>query len=52
MTPAELYEWAKDNNTENHDMVFIVDVGGEQVELNIYELERTGSRFEMRVKLY
>ena len=52
MTPRELYEWAVDNHTEDHDMVFEVNVGNETVELSVYELQRTGSRFEMKVQLY
>lgn len=52
MTPRELYEWAEDNRTEDCNMVFTLDVGNQEVELDIYELIRTGSRFEMQVKLY
>lgn len=52
MTPRELYEWAEENSTEDCKMVFELDVGNEEVELDIYELIRTGSRYTMRVKLY
>lgn len=52
MTPKELYEWAVDNCTEDHEMVFLVEVGNETVELSVDSLERTGSRFEMKVNLY
>ena len=52
MTPRELYEWAEDNRTEDCNMTFTLDVGNQEVELDIYELIRTGSRFEMQVKLY
>lgn len=51
MTPRELYEWAIDNHTEDHEMVFLVDVGNDTVELGIDSLERTGSKFEMIVTL-
>jgi len=52
MTPRELYEWSVDNHTEDHKMVFYVDVGNDTVELDVYSLERTGSMFEMKVNLY
>ena len=52
MSPRELWEWAEENHVEDCRMDFFVDVGNNEVELDIYELIRTGSRFSCRVKLY
>lgn len=51
MTVRDLWDWAVDNRVEDHDMIFEVEVGSSEIELYIDRLERTGSRFNVKIKL-
>lgn len=51
MTPAELYNWAKENKCEDMDMVFVVGVGNEEIELDIDDIVRPTKNFNIYITL-
>ena len=51
MKPVELYEWAKENKSEDMDMVFVVGVGNEEIELDIDDITRPTRNFNIYISL-